>query len=539
MAVDLESALQDEEEEEEEEHALDEDAPAHHPVAPPDESFELSTTVDPSYIISLIRKLLPPYQTYNSCSSGVEGNNSQKSNLDLIEEKLAPPDSTRVQGSAKEPSEIMDIIDDNKESACEEGKVDGESGCRNELPTASVVEEVWEGNGCILWDLAASQTHAELMVENLVLDVLLANPTVPQSARVREICLGIIGNLACHEVLMRHIVSTKGLVDAIVDQLFLDDTQCLCEACRFLTLAIQGNESNIWAEALLSDHVIRRLLWIAENTLNPLLIEKCVGLLLTISESQLVAPILLPPLVDIGLPNILFELLAYEMSQLTSEKSPERYPVLDVILRAIEALSVMDDHSHKISSNKELIGLVCDLVKLPDKMEIADSCVTAAVLMANIMSDVTNLATEMSQDLPFLQGLLGILPFAANDIEARNALWSIIVQLLVHIKESETGFSSLYQYVSVLASKCDMIEEDLLDHQTDSFIKHGSTDGCETKSNVIMALERMASLLHQWKTLKDNADENSLSGKHHVDGSLVDKLLHCCERYINCLFMVC
>lgn len=48
-----------------------------------------------------------------------------------------------------------------------------------------------------------------------------------------------------------------------------------------------------------------------------------------------------------------------------------RYPVLDIILRAIEALSVTDDHSHRISSNKELIGLVRDLVKLPDKMEVS------------------------------------------------------------------------------------------------------------------------------------------------------------------------
>lgn len=532
MAVDLGSALQDEAEEEE--RAVDGDAPAHHPAAPPDELFDLPTTVDPSYIISLIRKLLPPNQTYNSCSSGVDGNNSQKSSSDSIEEKRAPLDNTRVQDSANDFAETMDVIDDNKESACEEGKVDGESGCGNGLPKASTLEEVWEGNGCILWDLAASQTHAELMVENLVLDVLLANFTVSQSTRVREICLGILGNVACHEVLMKSIVSTKGLIDAIVDQLFLDDTQCLCEACRFLSLAIQCNESITWAEALLPDHVLRRLVWIAENTLNPLLIEKSVGLLLTILENQQVASILLPPLIDIGLPNVLFNLLAFEMSQLTSEKNLERYPVLDVILRAIEALSVTDDHSDKISSNKELIGLVCDLVKLPDKVEIADSCVTAAVLMANIMSDVTDLAPVMSQDLPFLQGLLDILPFAANDIEARNALWSIIVRLLVHIKESEIGFSSLYQCVSVLASKCDMIEEDLLDHQTDSFIKHGSSEGCEIKPNVIMALERIISILHQWKTLKDNAEANSLSEKHHVDGSLVDKLLHCCERYIKC-----
>ncbi|XP_039155652.1 uncharacterized protein LOC104453164, partial [Eucalyptus grandis] len=195
--------------------------------------FDLPTTVDPSYIISLIRKLLPPNQTHNSCSNGVDGNNSQKSSSDSIEEKRAPLDNTRVQDPASDFSETMDIIDDNKESACEEGRVDGESTCGNGLPKASTLEEVWEGNGCILWDLAASQTHAELMIENLVMDVLLANLTVSQSTRVREICLGILGNVACHEVLMKSIVSTKGLVDAIVDQLFLDDTQCLCEACPY------------------------------------------------------------------------------------------------------------------------------------------------------------------------------------------------------------------------------------------------------------------------------------------------------------------
>lgn len=48
----------------------------------------------------------------------------------------------------------------------------------------------------------------------------------------QEISLGIIGNLACHEVPMKQIVSTNGLIEIIVDQLFSDDAQCLCETCR-------------------------------------------------------------------------------------------------------------------------------------------------------------------------------------------------------------------------------------------------------------------------------------------------------------------
>lgn len=47
-----------------------------------------------------------------------------------------------------------------------------------------------------------------------------------------------------------------------------------------------------------------------------------------------------------------------------------RYPILDVILRAIEALSVIDGHSQEICLNKELFQLVSDLLKFPDKVEV-------------------------------------------------------------------------------------------------------------------------------------------------------------------------
>lgn len=50
---------------------------------------------------------------------------------------------------------------------------------------------------------------------------------------LQEISIGIIGNLACHEVPMKRIVSTKGLIEMIVDKLFLDDPQCLSETSRY------------------------------------------------------------------------------------------------------------------------------------------------------------------------------------------------------------------------------------------------------------------------------------------------------------------
>lgn len=47
-----------------------------------------------------------------------------------------------------------------------------------------------------------------------------------------------------------------------------------------------------------------------------------------------------------------------------------RYPVLEIILRAIEALSASDSHSKEICSSKQLFQLVCDLMKLQDKAQV-------------------------------------------------------------------------------------------------------------------------------------------------------------------------
>jgi len=47
-----------------------------------------------------------------------------------------------------------------------------------------------------------------------------------------------------------------------------------------------------------------------------------------------------------------------------------RYPAIDAILHAIEALSVIDDYSKEICSNKELFLMAIDLVKVPEKIEV-------------------------------------------------------------------------------------------------------------------------------------------------------------------------
>jgi len=124
--------------------------------------FDLSTTVDPSYIISLIRKLLP----LDSASvNQVISDDPNRGSVTDIKEGDAPSASICNDEHAelsKSTSENMDV-----DVSCESSHAEGEYqdlGDGIERSGASVGEDAWEEYGCILWDLAASKTHAELMV---------------------------------------------------------------------------------------------------------------------------------------------------------------------------------------------------------------------------------------------------------------------------------------------------------------------------------------------------------------------------------------
>ncbi|XP_038901476.1 uncharacterized protein LOC120088329 isoform X2 [Benincasa hispida] len=510
----------------------DGNGPAHHPSAPCDELFDISTTVDPSYIISLIRKLLPQNAS-NLGSSYGNGDGDRDTSITYMDEGDAYLSGDQVLSFSGSVSKCLGIeIADGSDKLADKNGEDEGACTKSEQLLSSSEEKVWEEYGCILWDLSASKSHAELMVQNFVLEVLSANLMVSQSVRVMEISLGIIGNLACHEVPMKHIVTKSGLITTIVNQLFLDDAQCLCEVCRLLNAGLQSSECVIWAEALNSEHVLSRLLWISENTLNPQLIEKSVGLLSTIIESQQeVVHILLPCLMKLGLSSVLFNLFSLEMKILTNERSPERHSILDVILRTAEALSGLEEHSQEICSNKELFELVCDLVKLPDAFEVPSSCISSVVLIANILSDVPDFAFDLSQDLAFLQGLLDIFSFVGNDSEARDALWSISARILVHVQENSMSRSRLFEYVSLLVSKTDLIEDDLLDHHmTESCKEEDGMTSAGTESNSrCISLRRIISILSHWTASKDEGTD--VRDAYHVEDVDINRLLNCCCKH--------
>jgi hypothetical protein len=68
---------------------------------------------------------------------------------------------------------------------------------------------------------------------------------------MQEVCLGIMGNLACHESLVDAICLEKGLIATVVDQLFLDDVSCLSETFRLDLFEIKSSIFICWTRTSL------------------------------------------------------------------------------------------------------------------------------------------------------------------------------------------------------------------------------------------------------------------------------------------------
>lgn len=127
--------------------------------------------MDPSYIISLIRKLLPTDVTSNNkLPNGACNGHSQGLDVDNMEESATPFSTDSDPSLSRNLSGRMDIVNDVHEFA-PEGRESGDSCNAAGQPghNVSLKEEVWEEYGCILWDLAATKSHAELMVLDIFL----------------------------------------------------------------------------------------------------------------------------------------------------------------------------------------------------------------------------------------------------------------------------------------------------------------------------------------------------------------------------------
>uniref|UniRef100_A0A453H2Y0 Protein saal1 n=1 Tax=Aegilops tauschii subsp. strangulata TaxID=200361 RepID=A0A453H2Y0_AEGTS len=450
-----------------------------------EDSLEETTTVDPSYTISLIRQLIPK-------GSSVEKEFSDKQRVNSDDRDSTQPDNT-------DPSEKSD-----KQGLPEERSVSP--------------KDQLEECGCILWDLAASEPQAELMINNLVIEVLLENLRTANSSRVKELCLGIMGNLVCHESLVAAISLKKGLIATVVEQLFLDDVKCLSETFRLLAAILRSSAYVSWAQALLPDEILSRILRIVGKTDNATLLEKIIDFLSTIIDNRDVIAMLIQPLLKLGLVDRIIGLLTTELERSPDEKL-DRSGSLDLVLHFMEELSAIHCVSKAMTSNDRLIKVLVNMIKSPDKVEVASYCASVVIVISNILTDGKHLVPKISRDLPFLEGLLEVLPEVPDDDQARYALWSILARILAQVQATELNSSSLDRFASLFSGKFGLIKDDLENQVVDE--EKLTPEDALLKGWISRCLVAISFFMERW------IEEKSSQGNEDSIGNAREVLSYC------------
>eukprot|EP00899_Mesostigma_viride_P020567 jgi/Mesvir1/28511/Mv06278-RA.3 len=162
-------------------HDLVEQEQLWNPAAPPGEenheAFYPDTTLDPSSIIGLIRRLLPHTPLSTVRQQGVDGAAAAMSLEDV--------GTSNCDGTASAAA-----------TDAQSRETEGESG----EPSISAAEEREQDMieaGCVLWDLTTSAEQAKFLVDNFLVDVVVGVLQSCHSPRLHEISLGIIANLLC------------------------------------------------------------------------------------------------------------------------------------------------------------------------------------------------------------------------------------------------------------------------------------------------------------------------------------------------------
>ncbi|KAH9298378.1 hypothetical protein KI387_030060, partial [Taxus chinensis] len=168
--------------------------------------FETCSLVDPSYIIYLIRQLLPHGVGVKHEANPDDSESANKSlerlhsldangNTEITESDPEAPRSCDHQDDVSHENstgrevnqrkmQVEDVLDamqavENQLVSEERKSIDFKPEVVEELEDKrehlepKVQEDPQEEAGCVLWDLAANPAHAEFMVENHLLDVLV------------------------------------------------------------------------------------------------------------------------------------------------------------------------------------------------------------------------------------------------------------------------------------------------------------------------------------------------------------------------------
>ncbi|XP_072448183.1 protein saal1 isoform X2 [Chiloscyllium punctatum] len=165
-------------------------------------------------------------------------------------------------------STLMKLI----ELVCPEGEEAEGSDSRTETE----LDEDLENEICKMWDMSMDEDVAVFLQEFNATDILLGIIGKSKCPRLTEICVGILGNMACYKETCQAISNNDNLVNVLLLLLGDSDPPTLLETSRLILGCLsQPDVSSIWVDQIHKQHSVREsVCFIMQSSTNADLLGK-------------------------------------------------------------------------------------------------------------------------------------------------------------------------------------------------------------------------------------------------------------------------
>ncbi|XP_054761910.2 protein saal1-like [Lytechinus pictus] len=150
-----------------------------------------------------------------------------------------------------------------------------------ELHDGIDIDEELENELCRLWDMTANVEVAKFLQEWKSPDIFLSVISKTNAPRITEICMGVLGNMACSSEIRREFSKNQQLIDLGFSLLSGSDAPTMVEASRLIYTCLNDEESAPrWLETVKKDgDVLKSITFILQSSTNSDLIHNVADLL--------------------------------------------------------------------------------------------------------------------------------------------------------------------------------------------------------------------------------------------------------------------
>ncbi|XP_051885466.1 protein saal1 [Pristis pectinata] len=144
------------------------------------------------------------------------------------------------------------------------------------LKADTQLDEDLENEICKVWDMSMDEDVALFLQEFNVTDILLGIIGKSKCPRLTEICVGILGNMACYKETCQSITNNENLIEVLLLLLGDSDPPTLLETSRLiLTCLSQPDVATIWVDQIHKQPAVRdNVCFIMQSSTNADLLGK-------------------------------------------------------------------------------------------------------------------------------------------------------------------------------------------------------------------------------------------------------------------------